>query len=262
MTTVAHRRPRRLRRRAASLGRGDRRRSPASWRRSGCCTATWPTEQVRPDDPTARLDGVRVPSGIPKPLSEAQVTSLLDAVLGNEPLAPPRPGAARVAVRHRRPDLGGGRAVGRRHRLRRAARAAVRQGVEGAHRAVRIGGGDGARRVVLAVGPGPAGARPVEASRRRRGGVPQPARRPAQPAGRLAGDQQVRRPGRASPITCRRTCCATRAPRTCSTTAPTCGSCRRCSVTPRSRPPRSTPGSARNGCGRSTGPPTRGRCTR
>lgn len=44
------------------------------------------TEQHRPDDPTARLDGVRVPSGIPKPLTEAQVTSLLDAVLGNEPL--------------------------------------------------------------------------------------------------------------------------------------------------------------------------------
>ena len=44
------------------------------------------TEQYRPDDPTARLDGVRVPSGIPKPLSEEQVTSLLDAVVGNEPM--------------------------------------------------------------------------------------------------------------------------------------------------------------------------------
>ena len=44
------------------------------------------TEQYRPDDPTARLAGVRVPSGIPKPLSEAQVTSLLDAVTGAHPL--------------------------------------------------------------------------------------------------------------------------------------------------------------------------------
>lgn len=44
------------------------------------------TEQFRPDDPTARIDGVRVPSGIPKPLSEANVTSLLDAVVGNDPL--------------------------------------------------------------------------------------------------------------------------------------------------------------------------------
>ncbi len=43
-------------------------------------------EQMRPDDPTARLDGVRVRAGIPKPLTEAQVTSLIDAVLGNEPL--------------------------------------------------------------------------------------------------------------------------------------------------------------------------------
>jgi integrase/recombinase XerD len=44
-------------------------------------------EQYRTDDPTARLDGVKVPSGIPKPLTEAEVTSLLDAVLGNEPSA-------------------------------------------------------------------------------------------------------------------------------------------------------------------------------
>ncbi len=44
------------------------------------------TEQYRPDDPTARLDGVRVPSGIPKPLSEEQIDSLLGAVVGNEPI--------------------------------------------------------------------------------------------------------------------------------------------------------------------------------
>jgi integrase/recombinase XerD len=43
-------------------------------------------EQYRPDDPSARLDGVRVPSGIPKPLSEEQIGSLLDAVIGNEPI--------------------------------------------------------------------------------------------------------------------------------------------------------------------------------
>lgn len=45
------------------------------------------TERYRADDPTGRLDGVRTPSGIPKPLTEAEVTSLLDAVLGNDPLA-------------------------------------------------------------------------------------------------------------------------------------------------------------------------------
>mgnify|MGYP001827815431 FL=1 len=33
-----------------------------------------------------RLEGVRVPSGIPKPLTEAQVTSLIDSVLVTEPI--------------------------------------------------------------------------------------------------------------------------------------------------------------------------------
>jgi integrase/recombinase XerD len=43
-------------------------------------------EGVRADDPAADLEGVRVPSGIPKPLTEAQVTSLLDAVIITEPI--------------------------------------------------------------------------------------------------------------------------------------------------------------------------------
>jgi integrase/recombinase XerD len=43
-------------------------------------------EGERPDDPAAELEGVRVPSGIPKPLTEDQVNSLLDAVIGTEPL--------------------------------------------------------------------------------------------------------------------------------------------------------------------------------
>jgi integrase/recombinase XerD len=43
-------------------------------------------EQVRPDDPTADLEGVKVPSGLPKPLTEAQVTSLLAAVVGDDAL--------------------------------------------------------------------------------------------------------------------------------------------------------------------------------
>lgn len=45
------------------------------------------TEEIRPDDPTAALDGVKVPKGLPKPLTEAEVTSLLDAVVGGDPLA-------------------------------------------------------------------------------------------------------------------------------------------------------------------------------
>jgi integrase/recombinase XerD len=45
------------------------------------------TEGERPDDPMADVEGVRVPSGLPKPLSEAEVTSLLDAVAGHDPMA-------------------------------------------------------------------------------------------------------------------------------------------------------------------------------
>jgi integrase/recombinase XerD len=43
-------------------------------------------EGERSDDPAADLEGVRVPSGIPKPLTEAQVTSLLDAIVVTEPI--------------------------------------------------------------------------------------------------------------------------------------------------------------------------------
>jgi integrase/recombinase XerD len=44
------------------------------------------TENVRPDDPTVDLEGVRVPAGLPKPLSEQEVNSLLAAVTGSGPL--------------------------------------------------------------------------------------------------------------------------------------------------------------------------------
>jgi integrase/recombinase XerD len=43
-------------------------------------------EEERRDDPAADLEGVRVPSGIPKPLTEAQVLSLLDAVVVTQPI--------------------------------------------------------------------------------------------------------------------------------------------------------------------------------
>jgi integrase/recombinase XerD len=44
-------------------------------------------EGERADDPTADLEGVRVPAGIPKPLSEDEVTAVLDAVTGSDPVA-------------------------------------------------------------------------------------------------------------------------------------------------------------------------------
>lgn len=43
-------------------------------------------EGVRPDDPTADVEGVRVPAGIPHPLSESEVTALLAAPATNEPV--------------------------------------------------------------------------------------------------------------------------------------------------------------------------------
>jgi len=44
-------------------------------------------EGRRDDDPTGELEGIRVPAGLPKPLSEADVTSLLDAVNGTDPVS-------------------------------------------------------------------------------------------------------------------------------------------------------------------------------
>ncbi len=42
-------------------------------------------EGLRADDPSADIEGVKVPAGIPKPLSEAEVTSLLDAAVATDP---------------------------------------------------------------------------------------------------------------------------------------------------------------------------------
>lgn len=44
-------------------------------------------ESVRPDNPALALDGVSVPSGVPKPLTEAEVARLLDAVQGADATA-------------------------------------------------------------------------------------------------------------------------------------------------------------------------------
>ncbi|MGA0329516.1 MAG: site-specific tyrosine recombinase [Ilumatobacteraceae bacterium] len=44
-------------------------------------------EGTRRDDPTADLDGVRVPAGLPKPLSEEDVERLIAAVVGDDPIA-------------------------------------------------------------------------------------------------------------------------------------------------------------------------------
>ena len=43
-------------------------------------------EGLRADDPSSALEGVKVPSGLPKPLTETQVTALIDAVTGHRPV--------------------------------------------------------------------------------------------------------------------------------------------------------------------------------
>lgn len=42
------------------------------------------SENMRTDNPAARVEGVRVPTGVPKPLSTEEVESLLSAVTGDE----------------------------------------------------------------------------------------------------------------------------------------------------------------------------------
>ncbi len=44
-------------------------------------------ENIRPDNPAARVEGVRVPTGVPKPLSLSEVESLLSSVVGEDSLA-------------------------------------------------------------------------------------------------------------------------------------------------------------------------------
>jgi integrase/recombinase XerD len=45
------------------------------------------SEGIRSDDPTGRLDGVKVPSGIPKPLDEDSVVQLIESCSGGDPLS-------------------------------------------------------------------------------------------------------------------------------------------------------------------------------
>ena len=200
-----------------------------------------------------------MPAGIPKPLREAEVDALLDAVVGHDPLA--RRDRALLELLYgtgARISEACGLSMGDIDFDGRLVRL-FGKGAEGADRAVRPARRGGARRVVRAGGR--VALMPPEWRRRDDAEAVflNTPRRPPDPAGRMGGDQEVRAtgPACATATICHRTCCATAAPPTCSTTAPTCGSCRRCSATPRSRPPRCTPRSARSACGRSTVPPTR-----
>lgn len=44
-------------------------------------------ESIRPDDPTADLEGVRVPAGLPKPLAEDEVVRLIESAAADDPVS-------------------------------------------------------------------------------------------------------------------------------------------------------------------------------
>jgi hypothetical protein len=221
------------------IRRGGRHGGPSA-RRGPLLHRYLAIEQVRPDDPTS-LEGVRVPSGIPKPLSEARWLRCSTRCVGTDPLA--RVATGRCSSCCTPPGRGSrrwsGLSIG--DSTSTTAGAVVRQGGQGAHRPLRAGGGPAVDEWFEPAGRPRLVPRPVATPRRRRGRVPEPARRARLSRQGPRRSSRSTGSGQASPSTSPRTCCATRARRTCSTTGPTCGSCRRCSATPRSRRRRCTP---------------------
>ena len=196
-----------------------------------------------------------MPAGLPKALDRGRGRRAARRRRRRRPGRPARPGDPRGALRHRAAHLRAGRAVARPTSTSTAALLrAFGKGAQGAGRARSAGWpaqaldawldpGAGRRLAPGAVGP----------ARRRRGRVPQPAGRPADPPGRVAvvrrrGDggrpRRPAQPPRAAPLA---------APPTCSTTAPTSAPCRSCSATRRSPRRRCTRRSPPSGCGRCTG---------
>ena len=222
---------------------------PVPGRRGRAPTAIRPPTWPRPACPPA------CPSRSPRTRS----TPLLDAVVGARPGAPARPGHPRAALRHGHAHLRAVRAVARRPRPRRRAWCGCSAR---APRSASCRSGRPARAALAdwlepvgrpRVGAGPVGPRATTPRR-----VPEPARRPAVPPGGVGDRAGLRRPGRPRRPAVSPTSCATRAPPTCSTTAPTSAWCRSCSATRRSRRRRCTRRCRPSGCGRCTTRPTPG----
>ena len=197
-------------------------------------------EGILATDPAAEVERPKVPTGLPKPLTEAEVGALLDAVVGDDARA--RRDRALLEVLY-----GTGLRISE----------LVGLGLDDLDvdaRLLRVFG-KGAKERIVPIGrlalvgarrlPGPGG-RDVLAPERwaRRGDATAiflNQRRSASVApGRVADRARATATGSASATGSARTCCATRAPPTCSTTAPTSAACRSCSGTRRSARRRST----------------------
>ena len=210
-------------------------------------------EGLLASDPSEDIGSPRVPQGIPKALSEAEVTALLDAVTGEEPRAlrdramlETLYGAGLRISELVGLDLGD---LDLYDGLVRVLGKGSKERVTPIGRTARAAIGDYLTRGRPELSRPRARAEPAVFLNARGGRL---TRQGAWLVVRAAGDR-VGLNGRLFP-----TCCGTRARPTCSTTAPTSGSCRSSSGTPASRPRRCTRRCRRSGCGPSTTPPTPG----
>ena len=235
---------RRLARLGAALG-GARARQPVARK----CSALRQfygflvDEGLRDDDPSAALPRPRAAPAAAAAARHGEVEPLFaraeDEAGERSPARGAAAGAARAALRLGPARHRAGLAAARRRAARRAVPDRHRQGRAAAHgagqrpapgRRCRAGCAAARRAAAATCSPRAAASDP---------GTAVPA---AQGAGG-AGGASIR-PRSA------RTCCATPSPPTCSRAAPTCACCRRCSATPTSPPPRSTPTSTARAAGR------------
>ena len=202
-------------------------------------------------DPTVDVALPRVPAGLPKPLSEADVTMLLDSVVGLEP-----------ADRRDRAALETLYATG----MRISELVGLSLGAVDLDQCLLRVFGKGAKERIVPIGQAarralsewlsPSGRGALEPTRRARRGDAE-AVFLNQRGGRLSrqgrgGSCASTATGSDSAIGCRRTYCAIRARPTCSITAPTCVSFRSSSGMRRYRRRRCTPRSLRSACERCT----------
>ena len=254
------RRGRRRRPRRRAAGRGPGAGVGGARPRRGALAPPLPRRRgpQRPSTPPARWSGPAVPRGLPKALTEEQIGRLLAAPVGDDPIA--RRDRAILEVLYAT-GLRVSELVGLSLGDVDLDASLLRAFGKGSKERIVPVGGHATRALVAWLAPEgrDAGAGALASPRRRRRGVPQRPGRPAHPPGRLGHPAPSRRAGRAPGPAQPRMCCATRAPPTCSTTAPTSGPCRSCWGTRRSAPRRCTRRSPPSGCGRSTDPLTHAR---